>query len=227
MLGDSIEGVYWNAHTVRSVNHEDETVEDLVEIVVYDPTHLFFRLKTRFDIGHSCSVQGIATLEHGAFVYRSWQLPLDNARPCTLRVEATADELRISDRLEPTAPRPVVTFAVFEATCPTSPSAERTDGPIQDPVALRSSTEFAEAVAESTRRKCLDRSIGGITMHPLRKLRESGHTTPAQVSALPTTSYSTAQSWYGRSRGVKSSRRFSLSRALRVVRYLYRRVQAW
>jgi hypothetical protein len=37
-------------------------------------------------------------------------------------------------------------------------------------------------------------------MHPLRKLRESGKPTPAEVSYLPRTSCSTARSWCGRSR---------------------------
>ena len=148
VLGDSIEGLYSNSHTVRSVNHEDETVEDLVEIVVYDPTHVFFRIATRFDIGHSCSVHGIATLEHGAFVYRSWQLPLDNTRPCTLRVDATADELRISDRLEPNGPATCHEFCGVRGDLSDVAIKRAHRRPIQDTAALKSSTDFAEAVAE-------------------------------------------------------------------------------
>ena len=141
-------GCTWNSHTVRSVNHEDETVEDLVEIVVYDPTHVFFRIATRFDIGHSCSVHGIATLEHGAFVYRSWQLLLDNTRPCTLRVDATADELRISDRLEPNGPATCHDFCGVRGDLSDVAIKRAHRRPIQDTAALKSSTDFAEAVAE-------------------------------------------------------------------------------
>ena len=148
VLGDSIEGVYWNAHTVRSVNHGDETVEDLVEIVVYDPTHLFFRIKTRFDIGHSCSIHGIATLGHGAFVYRSRQLPLDNPRPCTLRIEATPDELRISDRLESNGPSTCREFCGVRGDLSDVAISRMHRRAIQDSAALKNSTEFAEAVAE-------------------------------------------------------------------------------
>jgi len=55
-------------------------------------------------------------------------------------------------------------------------------------------------------------------VHPLRKLRESGKPTAAQVSELLAENIVfNSRSWCGRSRGVKSSRRFSLSRALRVV----------
>ena len=53
-------------------------------------------------------------------------------------------------------------------------------------------------------------------MHPLRKLRESGNPTPAQVSELLAENI-VFNSPIRRSRGVKSSRRFSPSRALRVV----------
>ena len=123
-------------------------MEDLVEIVVYNSTHLFFRIVTRFDIGHSCSVHGIATLEHGAFVYRSRQLPLDNARPCTLRVEATADELRISDRLEPSGPSTCSDFCGVRGDLSDLAISRTHRRTLQDPVALKSSTEFAEAVAE-------------------------------------------------------------------------------
>ena len=123
-------------------------MEDLVEIVVYDPTHVFFRIATRFDIGHSCSVHGIATLEHGAFVYRSRQLPLDNARPCTLRVEATADELRISDRLEASGPSTCREFCGVRGDLSDVAISRMHRRALQDPIALKSSTEFAEAVAE-------------------------------------------------------------------------------
>jgi hypothetical protein len=55
-------------------------------------------------------------------------------------------------------------------------------------------------------------------MHPLRKLREPGKPTAAQVSALLAENVvSTARSWYARSRGGTRSRRFSLNRALREV----------
>jgi hypothetical protein len=128
VLGDSIEGVYSNAHTVRSVDGLDKTVEDVIEIVVYDPTHVFFRIVTRFDMGHSCRVLGIATLEHGAFVYRSRQLPLSHTRPCTLRSKPPRMNFASAIGSNHMAPRRVASSAGCEVICPMSPSAECTDG---------------------------------------------------------------------------------------------------
>jgi hypothetical protein len=147
-LGGSIEGVYSNAHTVRSVDNVDEAVEDVVEIVVYDPTHVFFRIATHFDIGHSCGVHGIATLEHGAFVYQSRQLPLSNTRPCTLKVEATVNELRISDRLEPHGESTCREYCGVRGDLSDVAISRMHRRAVQDTAALKSSTDFAEAVAE-------------------------------------------------------------------------------
>jgi hypothetical protein len=117
----------------------------VVEIVAYDATHVFFRIATHFDVGHSCGIHGIATLEHGAFIYQSRQLPLDNTRPCTLKFETTADELRISDRLEPHGASTCREFCGVRGDMSDVSLHRR---PIQDTAALKSSTEFAEAAAE-------------------------------------------------------------------------------
>ena len=144
-LGTAVEGVYSNAHTVRSVDGLDEAVEDVVEMVAYDATHVFFRIATHFDVGHSCGIHGIATLEQGAFIYQSRQLPLDNTRPCTLTFETTADELRISDRLEPHGASTCREFCGVRGDLSAVSLHRRA---MQETAALKNSTEFAEAAAE-------------------------------------------------------------------------------
>jgi hypothetical protein len=64
-------------HRLSPVEGPSAPVEDVVELVRYDPTHLFFRIVTRFDIGHSCSVYGIATQVDQVFVYRAGAAPAD------------------------------------------------------------------------------------------------------------------------------------------------------
>jgi hypothetical protein len=147
-LGAALEGVYTNAHTVRSVDGADEAVEDVVEIVPYDTTRVFFRIAAHFDNGHSCDVYGIATLENGGFVYRSRQLPLDNRRPCTLRVEATTDQLHISDRLEPDGASTCRDFCGMRGNLSDFAISRTHRRAIEDIANVKSSTEFAEAVQE-------------------------------------------------------------------------------
>ena len=63
-------------------------------------------------------------------------------------------------------------------------------------------------------------------MHPLRKLRESGNTTPAQVSALLAENIVFNSPILVRPiQGREVIAAIFLSRALRVVRYLHSRVQ--
>jgi hypothetical protein len=47
----AIEGIYRQRHEVRSVDGPSETAEDVVEIARYDPTQVFVRIVTRFDVG--------------------------------------------------------------------------------------------------------------------------------------------------------------------------------
>jgi hypothetical protein len=148
VLGTALEGVYTNAHTVGSVGGADQTVEDVVEIVRYDPTRVFFRIAAHFDNGHSCAVHGIATLEQGAFVYRSRQLPLPNQRPCTLRVEATTDQLRITDRLEPNGAATCREFCGVRGNLSDFAISRTHRRAIEDIANVKNSTEFAEAVLE-------------------------------------------------------------------------------
>ena len=71
-----------------------------MEIVRYDATHAFVQIKGRFDNGHSCGLSGIASFEDESFVYRTRQFILDGEPTCTLKVQLTADELRVTDRLK-------------------------------------------------------------------------------------------------------------------------------
>jgi hypothetical protein len=63
-------------------------------------------------------------------------------------------------------------------------------------------------------------------MHPLRKLRESGKATPAQVSELLAENSLRARSWCGRSGRDVIAAIFAQSSSRRRFRYLYSRVQA-
>jgi hypothetical protein len=127
-MDTSIEGVYTNAHTVRSVDNADEAVEDVVEIVFYDPTHVFLRIATRFDNGHSCAVRVSPrwNMERSFIGAASWL----STTTSPARSESKRRGMNFASAIgsNQTAPRRVVSSAVFEATCPTSPLAECTDG---------------------------------------------------------------------------------------------------
>ncbi len=146
--GSAIDGVYTHTHTVRTVEGPPAPVEDVVEIVRYDPTHLYFRIVTRFDIGHSCSLYGIATQEDQVFVYRARQPQAGNQGPCTLKVNVTADELRITDRLEPDGPSTCREFCGKRGTLANVAFSQKDRRPIQDLARVKKSMEFLAAVEE-------------------------------------------------------------------------------
>ena len=146
--GSAIDGVYTQKHVVRTVEGPSAPVEDVVELVRYDPTHLFFRIITRFDVGHSCNVHGVATQVDQVFVYRSKQPQADKQGPCTLKFEVTADELRITDRLEPNGPSTCRESCGIRGTLAYAAFSNKHRRPIQDLAALKKSTEFLAAVEE-------------------------------------------------------------------------------
>ena len=146
--GSAIDGVYAQTHDVRTAEGVSAPVEDMAEIVLYDPTHVFFRIATHFDIGHSCSLYGVATQEGQAFVYRARQLPADSPRPCTLKVEVNADELRFTDRLEPDGPSTCREFCGKRGTLADVAFSRKHRRPIQDLAHVKKSMEFLAAVEE-------------------------------------------------------------------------------
>ena len=146
--GSAIDGVYTQKHVVRTVEGPSASVEDVVELVHYDPTHLFFRIATRFDVGHSCNVHGVATQVDQVFVYRSKQPQADNQGPCTLKFEITADGLRITDRLEPNGPSTCIESCGRRGTLAYIAISNKHRRPIKDLAALKKSTEYLAAVEE-------------------------------------------------------------------------------
>lgn len=76
--------------------------EDIIEIVQYDPSHVYFRAELQFYNGHSCSIYGIAGQEKDGFVYHDPAPPLAGEPACTLKLSGTADQLHITDRITPT-----------------------------------------------------------------------------------------------------------------------------
>ena len=103
-------------------------MEDLVEIVDYDPTHIFFESRPVLILG----IRAVSMASPrwnterssiGAGSRRS--TTRDLARSGSTRRRTNFASAIGSNRV---AIRPAVSIAVFEVTCPTSPSAERTDG---------------------------------------------------------------------------------------------------
>ena len=146
-----IEGVYTRSHEVSAVDGGVETAEDVVEIVRYDATHVFVQIMARFDNGHSCGLSGIAPFEDESFVYRTRQFILDGEPTCTIKVQLTGDELRITDRLKPNGTATCSGFCGARGNLSDFAIARRQRRPIQDPTILKGSAAFAAAVEEFTK----------------------------------------------------------------------------
>jgi hypothetical protein len=150
-LGTAIEGVYTQSHDVRSVDGV-ETAEDVVEIIPYDPSHIFVDLVARFDNGHSCSLTGIARFEgNDSFVYQTRQFLPDTDPACTLKVAVTRDELRITDRVTPDGPATCRGFCGVRGDLSNVPIARKQRQPVQDVTRVKRSDAFVAAVEEFTR----------------------------------------------------------------------------
>jgi hypothetical protein len=144
----AIEGVYANTHTVRDVDGHPASAEDVVEVLRYDPTHVFIQLVTLFDNGASCSLYGIATLENRAFVYRTRQfLPHDDPT-CTLSVESTPEMLRVTDRLEPRGVDTCRAFCGVRGDLSDIAVGRKRRLLREDVTRLKNSGEYADAVEE-------------------------------------------------------------------------------
>lgn len=150
-LSTKIEGVYARSHEVSAVDGGMETAEDVVEIVRYDTTHVFVQIMAHFDNGHSCGLSGIASFEDESFVYRTRQFILDDEPACTLKVELTADELRVTDRLRANGTATCGGFCGARGNLSDFAIARGQQRPILDRAILKSSAAFAAAVEEFTK----------------------------------------------------------------------------
>jgi hypothetical protein len=77
--------------------------EDIVEIVRYDDTHIYFRAELNFYNGHTCSISGLAVFEKNAFVFHDPERAYDGGTPCTLTVTQSIEAISFTDRLTPDA----------------------------------------------------------------------------------------------------------------------------
>jgi hypothetical protein len=150
-LVEATEGLYQEKHQVRSVDGDDEPAEDVLEIVRVDPTHVFVRVVTHFDIGHSCSVFGIATFENDSFVYRTRQWLRDEESACMLRVTATRDRLSITDR-GPGGISTCRSFCGARGDLSEFTVSRTHRRAIPNPALLKRSDEYIEAVKEFNER---------------------------------------------------------------------------
>lgn len=73
--------------------------EDIVEIVRYDDTHIYFRAELNFYNGHSCSISGLAAFEKNAFVFHDSEKAYDGGTPCTLTITQSSEAVSFTDRL--------------------------------------------------------------------------------------------------------------------------------
>jgi hypothetical protein len=148
VLGTAIEGLYTQRHDVRSVDGV-ETAEDVVEIIRYDPSHIYVDVKAHFDNGHSCSMSGIAAFEgDDSFVYRTRQFLLDADPTCTLTVAVTRDELRITDRLTSDGPDTCRGFCGIRGNLSNFAIARNQRRPVPDLTRVKRSEAFRAAVEE-------------------------------------------------------------------------------
>jgi len=148
----AVNGAYTEKHEVRSVDGSVKTAEDVVEIAAYDSTHVFVRIATHFDLGHSCAVSGIAAFENEAFVYRSRQSPDDPEPACTLKVEMLGNEVRITDRPDPDGPSTCLSLCGARGSLSDVAVSRMHRRPIADMARLKASDEYAAAVTEFNER---------------------------------------------------------------------------
>ena len=146
-LGSALEGAYTETHTVAGVDGESEAVADVVDVFRYDASHVFVRVTTRFDIGASCEVAGIAARENDAFVYRTRIVPSD-VRVCTLNIQPTANAVHITDQDAPGSVGSCQDFCGVRGSLADVTVGHKRPMLDQDIVRLRNSAEFADAVHE-------------------------------------------------------------------------------
>ena len=77
--------------------------EDVIEIVPYDDTRMYFRARLQFYNGHVCSISGLARHQNGAFVFHAPDTA-GMVDDCTLTIASSNDALTMTDRVSPDGP---------------------------------------------------------------------------------------------------------------------------
>jgi hypothetical protein len=89
------EGVYKTRFSNSTVQGEKFESEDILEIASYAEDKVYFRLHLEFYNAHLCGLYGIATYEHGAFVFRDPSEDLESA--CVLTIRLGQDNVALED----------------------------------------------------------------------------------------------------------------------------------
>ncbi|GGC63934.1 hypothetical protein [Undibacterium terreum] len=153
-LIDDMQGVYKHRFTSGIISpgkapgeaDEKYEAEDIIEIVPYDASHIYLRAELQFYNGHSCSISGIAGYENGALVYHDPQKPLEGEPHCTLKVELTDKNLRLSDRANPQAPASCRMYCGARGSLSDYSIAKSAKRKIRYLDRLKASSEYAQAV---------------------------------------------------------------------------------
>jgi len=146
-VASTVEGMYTETHTVHGVDGQVEVVQDILEAVPRDPTHIFFRIVTHFDNGASCGLSGIAAAEHHAFVYRGTPLAAGD-RACILTIEVSAQQLHATDRIGSDDSGTCRAFCGARGSLSNVVLAHKRSLGAQEAAAAKNSFEFGEAVDE-------------------------------------------------------------------------------
>lgn len=120
--------------------------EDIVEIVRYDQTHIYFRAELQFYNGHTCGIYGIAGEENGEFVYHDPTTPLAGEPACTLRISTLANKLRITDRDTPQGSATCRNYCGVRGSLSDYLIAKNSKRKIRYLDRLKASREYSEAV---------------------------------------------------------------------------------
>lgn len=83
--------------------------EDVIEIVPYDQTRIYFRARLQFYNGHACSIAGLAGYRNGAFVFHAPD-PASIPNGCTLTIKHSKEALTLTDRVLPDGPATCRTY---------------------------------------------------------------------------------------------------------------------
>jgi hypothetical protein len=146
-----IEGVYKKSVTSAVVDpgggqDKEYVVEDIVEIVRFDDSHVYLRAKLNFYNGHSCSIYGIATYENNAFVYR--HSDENSAETCALSVASNGEFLLLTDRSGPDAPSTCKSYCGARGSLTDFKIEMSKRRPIRYMNIIKASREYAAAVDE-------------------------------------------------------------------------------
>ncbi|WP_049628930.1 hypothetical protein [Cellvibrio sp. pealriver] len=92
----SIEGVYKARFTGQFASGQKYETEDILEIVSYSPSSIYFRAELKFGNGHFCSVYGIANYNNNSFVYER-EFGEEPKHKCVLNINVDSNSIKISD----------------------------------------------------------------------------------------------------------------------------------